>query len=126
MTIHGVKILRWPAADMTGAGWDLLDGPDIKLVIHDAGQALYSSTDFYEDAVSGQSILFAPNLSIFFPDRPLTFEVYDYDDGLSADDFMGGIVGKAYQEGNKFPDIFTLDCAGCKVAVELTVSYYFD
>ena len=126
MTIHAVKINRWPAADPAGAGWDILDGPDLKLVIRDAGQILYSSPTFYEDAINGQTILFSPEVSIFLPDRPLTFDVYDYDDGLSSDDFIGGIVAKVYQEGQNFPNTFTLDCAGCKVSVDVTVSYFFD
>lgn len=125
MTIHAVKVTRWPAADPAGAGWDVFDGPDLRLHIEDGGQVLYQSPNIYEDAVGSQTILFTPQLPVLFPDRPLTFALFDYDDNLSADDYMGGIVGKPYQAGNGFPLSFVLDCQGCKIAVELSVSYLF-
>lgn len=125
MIIHAVKVLSWPQADQAGAGWDVFDGPDIKLVILDGVQNLYQSPNFYEDAIPGQNIIFYPELSLFFPGRPLTMRIYDYDNGLTTDDFMGGIEGKMYREGQRFPEKFTMQCAGCTVSVEVEVSYYF-
>ncbi len=125
MIIRTVQILNFPQADATGSGWDVLDGPDVYLQIKDAGQVIYTSNTFYEDAISGKNQFFSPQLSIFFPTRPLTFQVWDYDDGLTNADFMGGIEGPIYRAGEKFPTAFTVQCIGCTVSFEVTVSYYF-
>ena len=125
MIIHSIKVKSWPLVDAAGAGWDIFDEPDITLVIKDGAQVLYQTNLFYEDAKTGQNILFIPELNIFFPDRPLSFEVWDYDDGLTIPDYMGGIEGKIYREGQKFPISFTMQCGGCLVSFEIGVSYYF-
>lgn len=125
MIINTVTVKRFPAVNPSGAGWDVFDGPDIYLAIKDGTQVLYTSENFYEDALTGFGQLFIPQLNIYYPNRPLTFEVWDYDDGLTDPDFLGGIGGKIYRAGEKFPDSFVMDCAGCPVSVEVNVSYYF-
>jgi hypothetical protein len=53
------------------------------------------------------------------PQQTYSIEVYDYDDGLSADDYMGGINFTPYSSGQQFPSTITLDCGTCKVAFKM-------
>lgn len=124
MKIITVKLTKWPAADQQGAGWDLLDGPDIYLIIKDGATILYKSNSF-QNAVQGQSLVFVANTVIDTPDRAISFEIWDNDSGITTDDFMGGIQTIPYQQGFKFPQSIILQCAGCIVQMELSVQYYF-
>lgn len=125
MIINTVTVKTFPAVNPSGAGWDVFDGPDLYLVIKDGPQVLYTSESFYENAAPGFGQFFIPQLSIFYPSRPLTFEVWDNDNDLTNDDFIGGIEGPIYRAGEKFPSTFTVQCSGCTVSFEVSVSYYF-
>ena len=121
--IESVRINYFPTTD-GGVSWDLLDGPDVYLIIKDGAQVLYTGP-FFEDAVLGQNLTFYPSYTDFFPERPLTFEVWDWDDNITAPDFMGAIEGKMYRAGQGFPAQFTMQCGACVVSFDVQVSYTY-
>jgi hypothetical protein len=54
-----------------------------------------------------------------------TLNLYDYDDQLTPDDFMGGVVFTPYDDENGFPDKLVLGPGGGKVFFILHITYVF-
>lgn len=122
MRVGKIKITKFPPTDTNGGGWDLLDGPDVYFVIIQNGTTLFDS-DYVEDLTGN----FEWPINFEFSDPTATYSigVYDYDDGITPDDFMGGINFTPYRSGEKFPTSYTLDCGSCVVSFQLTGVEYF-
>lgn len=123
--IQKIRIKSFPPTDINGAGWDVFDGPDIRLIILDAnGNQLYKSASYFENATAGQSITFSPAVVVTTPSNPITIQAWDDDSGF-GDDYMGGILAAMYQPGLKFPETINLSCAGCTISVDVDLVYFF-
>lgn len=126
MGINRVVVTKFPATEPSGAGWDVFDGPDVKILIRHGGVVVYESSAFYEDATPAGRYTFLPNIVVNNPGQVQTsFEVLDYDDTL-APDFMGAVSGYMYQDGRGFPETLAVQCAACTVAFEVGVVYSFE
>lgn len=124
ITITRVTATKWPATDTNGAGWDFFDGPDITFTMDEGTQQIYASSIFYEDAVQGQRYTFTPNIKLNNPTLTHQINLFDYDDGLTANDWMGGITFTPYRNGENFPKDRVLDIGG--LAFELEMTYTFN
>lgn len=124
--IESVTITRWPQFEAGGGNWDLDgSGPDLTFSIGPANSTVFTSTQFVENAVQGQSYLFN-NLSIVLPNPGFTnyfIRLFDFDI-LDADDQMGSIGGLLYQRGRSFPTTIDIDDNGV-IAFRLRVRYQF-
>ena len=126
ITITAVTVTKWPATASGGGGWDLFDGPDLTFTIGKGGSEIYRSNIFYEDAVQGQQYTFDVNIKLDSPNSEHSILLYDYDDNITANDFMGGIGFIPYTSGGKFPEVRILDVNASGVAFELDFSYQFN
>lgn len=122
MRVAYIGITSFPPTDPNGAGWDVFDWPDVYLQISKGGVILWES-GFYED-LAGPA-LWEANFEFSDPTATYLISVYDYDDGITADDPMGGITFTPYRPGQKFPTSYPVQCSGCTVAFELTGISYF-
>lgn len=106
----------------TGENWDLLDGPDVYIVIEKDDILIHKQPTFFEDA-SADNHVYSPANSIELTDAEsiYTISLYDYDDGL-GDDFMGVAAFYAYSEFNDFPKTLLIG-EGEEITFELTLSY---
>ena len=121
--ISKVKITSFPQYD-SGANWDLGDGPDIYVQIAQGSSIVHEQPGLFEDASVTTDYLYTPSSVIDLTDPTAQYVVrlYDYDDGITTDDFMGGISFYPYSSTRGFPTTLNLD-AGSGVTFELTVSY---
>ena len=122
MRVTYIALTSFPLTDGTGAGWDFFDGPDVYISIWKDGVQLYKTVS-YEDLTTGG--FWETNYEFSDPTATYTIRVYDYDDGITADDFMGGINFTPYRTGQKFPSSYPVSCSGCTVAFEFTGISYF-
>ncbi|MCB9295542.1 MAG: hypothetical protein H6559_20815 [Lewinellaceae bacterium] len=122
MKVGNIKITTFPPTTTSGAGWDIFDGPDVYIVISRNNTSEYES-GFVEDLTGNYT--WSSNFEFSDPTATYSISVYDYDDGLSTDDFMGGINFTPYRPGEKFPTSFTLDCGNCVVSFQFTDVTYF-
>lgn len=123
MRVGVITLTSFPLTDGAGGGWDLFDGPDVYLQIKQGSQVIFT-TGYVEDLLSQYS-WFTTGLEFSNPTATYTISVFDYDDGLSADDPMGGISFTPYQPGKKFPVSYPLQCATCTVAFDFAAIEYF-
>ena len=123
ITITRITITKWPPTEPNGAGWDFLDGPDLTFTVEAAGQEIYTTNMFQEDAVQGQQYFFNTLIELDNPSGAHEITILDYDDGFSPD-YMGSIVFNPYINGEKFPVEKTLDNGA--VAFRLQMSYSFN
>ena len=103
MRVTKIYVTKSPATD-GGAGWDLTSGADIKVVLSYGNTDLYSS-GFYENVSPNGTYSFTPSspIIIYYPSNDYAIRLYD-DDGLSADDYMGGYSFTPYfSSSNGFP-----------------------
>lgn len=122
MRVTKISLTDFPLTDAGGAGWDLFDGADVFLAIYKNG-ALLHETAVAEDLTTQQE--WTVNFEFSDPTATYNISVLDYDDGITADDFMGGINFTPYKPGQKFPTSYTLMCSGCAVAFDFTGIIYF-
>lgn len=122
MKVAAITLLEFPPTDTGGAGWDLFDGPDVYLAIYKGATKLYS-TPWVEDLT--QDYGWTVNFEFTDPEATYTIRVYDYDDGITTDDYMGGIDFTPYRPGQKFPTSYLLDCAQCVVSFQFFDIAYF-
>ncbi len=122
MRVGSIKITSFPPTEQNGSGWDLLDGADVYLVISKDNVALFS-TGYVENLTT--SYEWTVNFEFSDPTATYSISAYDYDYGLTGDDFMGGINFTPYQKGEKFPSSFTLACGNCVVSFDLKDVTYF-
>ena len=122
MRVQTIRVKTFPPTDQNGGGWDLFDGPDVYIAIWKDGTYLYTSS-IWEDAQPGAN--WAANFEFTDPTATYSISVWDYDDGITADDPMGGINFTPYISGQSFPVVKTIECAGCNVSFDfLGISYF--
>jgi hypothetical protein len=123
MRIHSITVTKFPAYD-NGSNWDIGDGPDIFFQVFDGNTLIDESAIYFEDADPSQDYLFSDlNIGITDVLGNHAIQLLDYDDGITADDWMGGIEFVPYWSNtNGFPTIIELD-AGGGVAFRVGVSY---
>lgn len=123
--ITNIKVIRFPATRDNGSSWDLTNGADIYVTLDYDNNNIYTHPDRFENADGTTTFDFVPdvNLNMENPTDMYVISLFD-DDGIEADDFLGGIQFTPYSNDNKFPDILNLDANGL-VAFELTVEYTF-
>ncbi len=124
MFIHSVRVTRFPALD-GGTNWDLLDGPDIFFQLFAGSTLIYEQPNFIEDADPSVDLILTVTTPIEITNTTGEhgIQLLDYDDGITDDDFMGGILFTPYfSNTNGFPTTLNLDAGGA-VAFTLEVSY---
>jgi len=123
--ITNIRVTRFPPTDVNGSGWDLTSGADIYVSMNYDNENIYRHSTVVENASSSLNYDFVPemNLNLANPTDTYSISVFD-DDGIQADDFLGGIEFTPYSNNNGFPTILSLDANGA-VAFELTVEYSF-
>ncbi|MEI2693696.1 MAG: hypothetical protein V9E90_01370 [Saprospiraceae bacterium] len=121
--LNSVSLLSFPPTD-NGAGWDLLDGPDVYFVLLYNSTVIYSTKDTrYTNAISGPLLWdIQTNVNFDHPADAYVLAAYDYDD-TSADDFMGAINFVPYIANKGFPTSITWDCAGCSTQWKTLINY---
>lgn len=124
--ITKIDILKFPPTTTNGAGWDVLDGPDITVTVTKDNKTIWDSPTFSEDATQNKTYTFTPStaIEITAPKDKYAIELYDYDD-LDDDDFMGGINFIPYFDTNNFPTSLTLECTGCTTSFKIYLQYVF-
>ncbi len=123
--VSKIEVIRFPATDANGAGWDLTSGADIYPEISYNGSVVYTSSTYYTDANPNSIYVFdlSPSFDVHNPLSTYTIRLYDYDN-LDADDYMGGITFTPYESSNNFPSVITIDAGGA-VAFKLHLTYIF-
>ncbi|MEM1326144.1 MAG: hypothetical protein AAGI23_09335 [Bacteroidota bacterium] len=122
MRFTSVQLNRFPETTISGAGWDFFDAADIYVAIEKDGKELYT-TSFVEDL--RRQYTYVEPFEFDDPTATYSIVVYDYDDGLTPDDYMGGIIFTPYIRGERFPRTIELDCDLCRVALTLKGVTYF-
>ncbi|MBK6546382.1 MAG: hypothetical protein IPG12_14090 [Saprospiraceae bacterium] len=123
--VEGINLKTFPLLD-NGVPWDLLDDPDLYIVITYNGLEIYSTRSNVKLNSAGSSATWAVFPALFL-DEPLnkySIGVFDYDD-LNGDDFIGGISFTPYSSNNNFPFIIDLSCVGCNTEWSLLIKYQF-
>lgn len=123
ITITKIEVIRFPATDGTGAGWDLSDGADIFPTLSLGSTVLYNPTTYYNNASQNTTYPFVPSPTIQLTNITAQYQIdlYDYD-STSSNDWMGGILFTPYSSTGGFPSVLTID-AGGTVAFKVYVSY---
>lgn len=122
MKVGTIKLTDFPPTAAGGAGWDTFDGADVYITIHKAGVLIFE-TGYFENLTGAQN--FTANFEFSDPTATHQMSVYDYDFGITTDDYIGGISFTPYQSGAGFPTSYTLDCTGCVVEFQLLNIAYF-
>lgn len=124
--ISKIEVTKFPATDNDGAGWDVASGPDIQPEILLAGNTIWKSNEYYQNADPSQNYSFElnPVVDLTNPQSQYSIRLYDYDD-FSVSDFMGGINFVPYSNTNGFPTVIDLDAGGA-VTFKLYVTYVWD
>lgn len=122
--IESITVKGFPATAPGGGGWDLLDGADLMIFIEDQnGNEVWNPNTFYEDADPNGSYSWEPGLRITDVRGRHSLFVLDYDDGLSANDLIGGANFTPYNPGSNFPTQIGGEVEG--VSLDIRVRYEF-
>lgn len=122
MKVANFTLTDFPPTAAGGAGWDTFDGADVFLQILKAGVVLHETG--YVENLTGD-FEFSVNFEFSDPTATYQISVYDYDFGLTSDDFMGGISFTPYKPNAGFPSSYSPTCASCVVAIQLEGIQYF-
>jgi hypothetical protein len=124
--ISQIDVTSFPPTTSTGAGWDLLDGPDIFLVIKKGDLKLFTSTEKYENATTGKTYTFADvsPIDLTDPSSEYSIELYDYD-AVSNSDYMCGYSFIPFN-GSSFPSKLNIKSSTYGFNVTLSVTYMFN
>jgi hypothetical protein len=128
INIQSITVTDFQPTDSNGAGWDVFDGADAYAVLSLNGNVIASNENSRIEDVTNSPFSWSSLPSGFEMDdvtNQYQLSLYDYDDGLTADDFMGGIIFTPYNSTNGFPEKITVSCGNCSVAFELKVDYDF-
>lgn len=121
IVIRRVNVLDFPAYD-GGQAWDFNgSAADITLVIRGGGDELYNANTYYADAAPGgnypfNSIDLTVAVNLY---NDLDFVLYNYDEILGGESFMGGVNGSLYNSVGGFPSSKTLSFGGYSFEVYL-------
>lgn len=118
--VGSITLTSFPPTD-NGAGWDLTSGPDVFLDISLNGTSIYS-TGFVQNLEGNYT--FQDVVEFTNPQSTYAITVWDYDDGLTDPDYMGGINFTPYKQGLNFPQSINLQCSGCAVSFTLNGAIY--
>lgn len=129
--VTAIKVTKLPANKTDGTKWDA-DGtnPDLYPALYTlkadntADQVLWTSDVIKINAQTNQQhdfTLILPKLSINNYDKTLGLFLLEKDDSSSEN--MGGIAFQLKEVVKGKPAMISLDCATCKVAYELKVTY---
>lgn len=118
--VSSITLSSFPATD-NGAGWDLTSGPDVYIEITQGTTLVYQS-GYVQNLATVQT--YNDIVEFSNPQATYSIKVYDYDDGLTADDYMGGINFTPYKPGQNFPTTIFLSCSGCVVSFSLNGAVY--
>ncbi len=131
VNVSAIKILKLPANKSDGSKWETDNtNPDIYPALYTlkadntADQVLWTSDAIKINASTNQQhdfTLILPKLSMKTYDRSIAFFLLEKDDSSSEN--MGGISFMLKDVVKNKPATITLDCATCKVAFELKVTY---
>lgn len=124
--VSKITITKFPTTTETGGSWDTFDGADIYVrITSSTGNTIYDAPTFYEDATNPNgNYSFDTDINLS-AETTYDFEVLDYDDGITDDDYMGGITGKVYDSKNNFPSTLDFTCEGCSTSFRLELEYEF-
>ena len=122
MKVGKIELTNFPPTAAGGAGWDTFDGADVYLVILKGGVEVYETNEVENLTGDHQ---FTVNFEFSDPTATYQIAVYDYDYGITTDDFIGGLSFTPYKPGAGFPSSYPLSCTGCVVAFQFTGVQYF-
>jgi hypothetical protein len=127
INITKIEVTDWPPTKPSGAGWDLLDGPDIYLMIG-RGTTYIDTTGVASNLIPGQTATYTNGFPVRldYPTMQHWILAFDYDPGdiIDGDDEMDGYSFSPWTSGTGFPSTKTLDLAGLPTMV-LYLSYVF-
>lgn len=121
MQVTSITITKFPQYD-NGSNWDVTDGPDLFVMILQGSTVLHEQPYMFEDASSGFSYAYVPDIPITLSDPESKYSIALYDFDNVVDDYMGGITFTPYNADEDFPAIKQLD-AGAGIEFELAVEY---
>lgn len=122
--IKSVTINEFPPTD-NGAGWDILDGPDIYFALVYNGSEFYTSlSDVRTNTLTASKWTITTNLNFDKPQDSYGIRLYD-DDSFDPDDFIGGITFTPYTPANGTPSTINLSCTGCNTKWTLELEYIY-
>lgn len=122
MKVATISLTNFPPTAAGGAGWDTFDGADVFLQILKGGTVVFESG--YVENLTGD-FEFLADFEFSDPTATYLLAVYDYDFGITSDDFIGGISFTPYRPGEKFPTSYPITCSGCAVAFNFSGVLYF-
>lgn len=120
MRISSITLVDFPPTD-NGAGWDLTSGADVYIEISLGGVVIYTS-GYVQNLTTAN--VYTDIIEFTSPQATYNIAVWDYDDGITAPDFMGGINFTPYQPGQNFPTTRNVQCSGCDVSFTLNNIIY--
>ena len=121
MRISSITLTDFPHDD-AGVSWYVFgDGQDVYLEIREGTTVIYTSA-WVQDLASGH--VFNGIVEFLNPQGTYNIRVMDYDDGLSANDFMGGINFTPFKSGQNFPATYEIKCSGCVVSFIFSGAVY--
>lgn len=122
--VRGLTVKDFPATEANGAGWDILDGPDLYFTILHNNTLIYTHPQFVEDATPNQNHFFDIAGVLYFeaPKERYTVTLWDYDD-FDADDQIGGIEFTPYDERVGFIEEIPIKFG--EIEFTLTVDYLY-
>jgi len=123
-SIQSISITAMPFADVNGAGWDLLDGPDVCYKISNtSGTVLLDGTTSRFDNASAGSLPLNWTLRTPHAITPInttrTIQILDYD-LLDPNDLIGSVSFNPYMYRGTYPTTLLLTVKDLTVKVNIT------
>lgn len=122
MKVGQIELTGFPATTSSGAGWDTFDGADVYLEILKGGVSHYKT-----NTVTNLTGAHTWSVNFEFTDPTATYVIraVDDDNGITTDDYLGGITFTPYISGADFPTSYPVECVGCTVSFEFRGIQYF-
>lgn len=125
ISISRIDVTGFPQNQPNGTSWDSASGPDIYPELSKGAVVIWETTDFIQNAVSGQDYTFelSPSEALTAPTDEYTLSLLDFDD-VEGDDSMGAVTFTPYNSTNGFPTEINVD-DGSGLAFTIYVFYTF-